>query len=130
VATKNLVLYDLADYRSTRNLRTGYRRCDFSLRIQAESSDTAGISRPLNYVYFQTEPMRAAAPGSVLDFSSCRKAIARIFVLLTMLPLRPKAVKRSGNDYVRSSRRVKGGYQAICRGPSMKFTFARWRTRR
>jgi len=92
---KEFVLYDLADYRSTRNLRELGIAGAIQLRIQADiqrySRDLQGL---LNYVYFQTEPVRAAAPGSVLDFSICRKADSTDFRPVAMRTLRPKAVKK------------------------------------
>lgn len=115
---KEFVLYDLADYRSAKNLRGLGIAGAIQLRIQADiqrySRDLQGL---LNYIYFQTEPMMAAAPGSVLDFSICRKADSMDFRPVTMLPLRPKAVKKVRERLRALIQARKGGYQEITEGP-------------
>jgi len=115
---KEFVLYDLADYRSTRNLRDLGIAGAIQLRIQADIQRySRDLQSLLNYVYFQTEPMRAAAPGSVLDFSTCRKADSTDFRPVTMLPLRPKAVKKVRERLRALIQARKVGYQAIAEGP-------------
>lgn len=115
---KEFVLYNLVDYRRVKNLRELGIAGAIQLRVQADiqrySRDLQGL---LNYVYFQTEPMMAAVPGAVLDFSTCRKADSTDFRPVSMLPLRPKAVKKVRERLRALIQARKIGYQKITEGP-------------
>lgn len=73
-----------------------------TMKLQQAIREYSGkLARLLNYVYFKTEPMSAARPGEVLDFSMCRK-----FEIASVKPLPMRAINESRAQELRVQRQI------------------------
>ena len=87
---KEYKLYSIPDFASPRNLSDLGAPARVKLMLSSDMKRYDNISSLLNYVYFNTAPMRDAKPGEILNFKDCVKPIAAEFKAVQMKPLNKK----------------------------------------
>ncbi len=89
---KEYKLYSLPDYSSPKSLSDLGAPPRVKLMLSSDMKRYDKLSSLLNYVYFNTAPMRDAKPGDILNFKDCIKPTVAEFKVIQMKPLNKKKI--------------------------------------